>query len=89
MYKYVNNLLPDSFKNYFNYNRDIHSHNTRSQNNIRQPNIKTKIAESFVENMGPKFWNELDNNFKNITTIASFKRHLLNSITTNYGINIV
>ena len=89
MYKYVNKLLPDSFENYFNYNRDIHSHNTISQNNIRQPNIKTKIAESFVKNMGPKFWNKLDCNFKNITTIKSFKKHLLTSIIAKYDVTIV
>ena len=85
MYKYTNNLLPDRFHNYFYYNRDIHTHNTRSQDNIRQPKVKTKIAESFVTNMGPKLWNSLDENTKKIATIASFKKQLLNLIIAKYG----
>ena len=89
MYKYENNLLPECFRNLFNYNRDFHSHNTRSQNNIRQPKIKTKIAENFITNMGPKIWNVLEGKIDKITSLAILKRNLFTFIMEKYGTNTI
>jgi hypothetical protein len=58
MHKYENKALPQCFNNMFYYNRDIHSHNTRNQHKIRQPRVKSKMAEVFITNLGPKIWNE-------------------------------
>jgi hypothetical protein len=85
MYNYENKKLPPCFNNLFNYNRDIHSHNTRNQNRIRQPRIKTKMAERFITNMGPKIWNELEGIFDRETSIKIFKKNMIEMLMENYG----
>ena len=36
-YKYRNKLLPDTFSDFFMYNHEVHSHNTRQQDNFHIP----------------------------------------------------
>jgi hypothetical protein len=85
MHKYENNELPLCLKDVFNYNRDIHSYNTRNQNKFRQPSIKTKTAELFITNMGPKIWNDLEGRIDKNTSLAIFKTNLIGLILGKYG----
>ena len=84
MFRYEKNLLPPPFHQFFRYNRDIHGHFTRSHNMIRQPRIRTKLAEKFITNMGPKLWNDIEGKVSNNNSLAVFKKLLLTWITNAY-----
>ena len=84
MHKYENNKLPPCFTNLFNYNKDIHSYNTRNQNKLRQPRIKTKMAELFITNMGPNIWNALEGKFNRDTSLTVFKKNMIGLLSEKY-----
>ena len=84
MHNYENKKLPPCFTNLFNYNRDVHTYNTRNQNKIRQPRIKTKIAELFITNMGPKIWNELEGKFNRDSSLSIFKKNMIGLLLDKY-----
>ena len=85
MFKYENNLLPNIFNNLFSCNKDFHNYNTRNQNKIRHPKIKTKLAERFIMNMGPKFWNQIEGKINKKSSLTVFKKILLDYIIKDYG----
>ena len=56
MYKYHHMMLPSIFEDFFNRNRDIHSHNTRSRNLFRPPNIRSDSENRNIKAMGVRTW---------------------------------
>ena len=76
MYKYLHNKLPNSFDNYFNYNNDYHSYNTRSSGLLRQPLHRISVSQRHVKTSGVKLWNSLPNAILNSKSIMIFKRTL-------------
>ena len=85
MFKYEKNLLPTCLNNLFRYNRDVHTHNTRNRNNLRQPKTHTNLAELFITNLGPKYWNNLDGHIDKSLSLACFKKNLIQKIIKEYG----
>jgi hypothetical protein len=69
----------------FTKNNDIHSHNTRGSNNLRNPKIKTQIAEKFISNSGVKIWNNIKTKIDPNQKIGSFKRALIVHLIKDYG----
>ena len=59
MYKYKNNLLPRSFRNFFTVNNAIHSYPTRTSSNFHLVNPKLVIAQKSIRHHGPDLWNAL------------------------------
>jgi hypothetical protein len=59
MYKYTHHMMPPSLNDLFQQNSEVHSHNTRGANKLRNPRIRTKLAESFITNSGLKIWNNI------------------------------
>ena len=52
---------------------DQHQINTiNGQNLLYIPNHVTNIAATSLKNSGAKLWNNLENNFKNISKVKSF-----------------
>lgn len=77
MFKYHQNNLPLSFKNFFTTNKDIHSYNTRNCMNICQNRNKTNYGVHSLKNKGGKFWNELPVKLKSLqNSLSSFKKQL-------------
>ena len=85
MFKIENNLLPPCLNYFFSHNRDIHQHNIRNRDKLRQPKFHSKIAERFIYNLGPKFWNNLDGKIDKSTSLASFKKKLIEFLIKDYG----
>ena len=48
MYKYVTNLLPPSFQNFFTYNANIHSYPTRRSTDVHLNNPRTLLAHKTI-----------------------------------------
>ena len=84
MYKISNGLLPEVMNVLYVQNRDIHSYNTRSSNQLRVP----KGTRSFT-NISARLWNALVLSIDVNVSITIFKRNLKtyllhNSVTLKY-----
>ncbi|KAJ8038193.1 hypothetical protein HOLleu_19201 [Holothuria leucospilota] len=85
MYKYVNESLPIVFDNYFNLNRDYHHYPTRKSDNFHVSRFCTQAFNRSLYVMGPKFWNNLNNDIKNSKSLGIFCRNLKKHILQRYN----
>ena len=76
VFKAKHNLLPFNVQKLFTENHCIHTYNTRSSSkgNFITKYCRTKLRSMNVSFRGIKLWNELDESFHNISSIASFKK---------------
>ena len=86
MYKYKNNLLPQSFHNFFTLNSDIHSYPTRISSDFHLINPKLLIAHKSIRHHGPDLWNSLPESIKSSNSIYSFKRLVKKMLLSEYTI---
>ena len=73
MYKYKNKLLPESFKDFFTLNSDIHSYPTRNSQNFHLVNPRLLIAHTSIRHHGPDLWNTLPDNITSCQNLFAFK----------------
>jgi exonuclease III len=57
MYKFVNNLLPSTFSDFFQYNNTNHAYNTRQAQLFRTPVINCNLMLTSVRVIGVHTWN--------------------------------
>ena len=76
MYRYVNNMIPDVFDNFFSNTSDIHQHNTRNatQKLFYITFRGTTRGQKTFTYCGPHVWNFLIKNIDPNCPIGSFKR---------------
>ena len=76
MYKIINRLI--SYNEHFDFrtNFQIHDHDTRQKNDIHQAYCRTQTRQNTLQFQGPKLWNALPTELKNVTPISHFKRKL-------------
>ena len=84
MFKYSDQMMPTSLDNLFKKNKEIHSYNTRGANKLRNPKIRTKLAENFITNMGVKVWNSISEIIDPFQKIGTFKKSLIIHLIRNY-----
>ena len=84
MYKYTNNLLPNSFQIFFILNSTIHSYPTRNSSNFHLVNPKLLIAQKSIRHHGPDLWNLLPDSIKSCSTTYSFKATLKRKLLSEY-----
>ena len=86
IFKYINKTAPVNFHNWFRLNYERHSYSTRSNVNVND-GIKIKticISAVRITNYGlkqlkvngPRIWNALPTNIKNITYLNVFLKKL-------------
>ena len=81
MYDVSNNTLPPQISNLFNYQHNIHSHNTRSStrgNFFLEYSRLDKLNMSFSRN-GVRVWNNLSNEIRQMPKVK-FKRNIHNML---------
>ena len=76
MYKYDNKSLPSAFDSMFFKNQSVHNYPTRQSNEFHLPLLRTLLAQNTFIYDGPKFWNTIDIDIKNVPSLNSFKRKL-------------
>ena len=59
MYKYVNQLVPQTFKDMFTTNEVIHSYPTRHRDNLRLPRGRTAMIHKTFRFKATRIWNEM------------------------------
>ena len=77
MFKCLHNLLPFCCLRFSPQLRPILSHRTRANElkyDFFQPRCRTTIRESSLAISGPKFWNSIPSEIKELTSINSFKK---------------
>ena len=74
IYKCINGLIDFGFK--LSTNNSIHSHNTRSQNNLHLPKAYTNWGKLIPTYSASKDFNNLDSTVKNVNSISKFKTAL-------------
>ena len=75
-YSSIHNILPVSLQNVFNYNLDVHTHNTRNAHNIHIPRCNSAFAKNNLLYRASITWNKLPLEVRYLPTIKSFKRNL-------------
>ena len=75
MFKYVNNMTPDVFNNFFRNVSDIHQHNTRNatQNLLYVTFRGTTRGQKTSKYSGLHIWNSIIKNMNPNCPIGSFK----------------
>lgn len=84
MFKYKNNLLPQSFKGIFTTNSEVHRYHTRSLHSFHIPSKRTKLAQFSISYQGPHFFNSLDKKIVNCNTYSSFTNTLKDYLLSFY-----
>jgi len=74
--------VPESFIDYFNKNDSVHTHNTRTKNDVRLPRINTGHGLKCLKYKIPKLWNKLPTDLKEQTSLNTFKNELKLYLTT-------
>ena len=69
-------FLPTMFQNYFDYNREYHSYNTRYRNDLHNASYKLDVRKFSIRAAGPVLWNALPREIRDSPTVHSFKRRL-------------
>jgi len=67
--------IPEIFKNFFTFNVDIHSYNTRFTNNLHLFKINTAYGRRSIKFKCPVLWNNLTQSIRNLY-IKQFKSKL-------------
>ena len=84
MYEYHHNNLPNSLNNIFIPNHDFHSYNTRHREDPHILSRRTAFAGKSLLHQGPKLWNEIPREIKDLKSIHMFTRKIKNTLTKLY-----
>ena len=73
MYSTVHSLLPAYFKCMFITNTTVHSYNTRQKDDMHQTAYRTNVCKYTVRILGPRLWNSLSDNIRQVSSLYQFK----------------
>ena len=73
MFKYINNDLPDVFKNMFSYRHEIHAYNNRGANQLTLEQFPTNIDLKGLRYFCARLWNNIFLSFRDINCVDLFK----------------
>ena len=78
MYKYMNGMLPELFRDMFTHISDIHSYDTRQARNKKLfVSFKsTSRGQQSITYIGPHVWKFILSKINPICSIGSFKKHI-------------
>ena len=76
MFKYMHNLLPGAFVDFFSLTSQSNPYNVRSSANYSGIATRTNTRKFSIESAGPRTWNNLSVDVRNSPCISIFKRKL-------------
>ena len=79
--------VPEIFIDYHNLNDSVHSHNTRTKNDMHIPRVSNGHGLRCLEYKIPKLWNELPKGLKELTSLYGFKNKLKLYLATKLHID--
>jgi hypothetical protein len=85
--KMINGEVPSYLSNEIHYVRGVHEHNTRTNENLYIPTVKSKMCEKSIMQSGFQLYNDLPTDIKNINETSSFKNmcklYLMNELSVS------
>ena len=84
MYKFHHHMMPPALNNLFTKNNAIHNYNTRGAQRLRNPKIRTNLADRFITATGVRIWNSLSNHTDTTQKISTFKQKIITSLILEY-----
>ena len=73
-----NHLLPEIFQGYFITNNSIHQYSTRNKHNLHISTVNSSMGQRCSVYRGSKYWNDLPDYFKSISSVFLFKKNIKN-----------
>ena len=89
VYKCVNDQqVPQQLRNFFNFNQNVHEHNTRSSGLLHIPRHRKHLFQHSIRYTGTRHWNNLPKSLKKLSKLKCFSYkvkafEMLSSITTS------
>lgn len=83
IFKITKNMLPGYFRSFITYNNEIHSYNTRNQNNFHISKTRLNKSMQSLFFKGLNDFNNLPMDIRNCQNLRSFKKQLLLFISTS------
>ena len=83
MHKGTHFLLPQNMSSMLLRTDKIHSHKLRNHNAYYIQQIRTNTRKSTINCSGPKFWNTLPANLRQLVSIHQFKKKLKELLLTH------
>ena len=84
MYDYKNGLLPSTFNDFYQTNSNVHDYPTRRAGQLRPPQARTKIAQTFIRTHGVLVWNTFSNKLNLNTSKNIFKKEACKILISDY-----
>ena len=85
MHKVTHCQLPQNMSLMFLRTDNIHSHQLRNQNAYYIQQIRTSTRKATINFSGPKFWNTLPANLRQLVSIHQFKKKFKALLVTKYS----
>ena len=76
MFKFTKSNLPDNFKDIFSPVSSRYTLRSQAKNKLNVPKNTCKYVEHSLSYRGPKIWNSISDNLKNLATGKLFKKNL-------------
>lgn len=86
IYKMLNKLVPAQLLENCTFVKDIHQHNTRSQNNFYLHRVSTNSSQNSLYYKGLKQYNKLPKNVRDVSSLSQFKRACIMHVRQNIAI---
>ena len=84
MHKVTHFQLPQNMSSLFLRTENIHKHKLRNQNAYYIQQIRTNTRKSTINFSGPKFWNTLPANLRQLVSIHQFKKKFKELLLTKF-----
>ena len=85
MHKVTHCQLPQNMSSMFLRTDNIHSHQLRNHNAYYIQQIRTNTRKSTINFSGPKFWNAIPTNLRQLASIHQFKKKFKALLLTKYS----
>ena len=85
MHKVSHCQLPQNMSSMFVRTDNIHSHQLRNHNAYYIQQIRTNTRKSTINFSGPKFWNTIPTNLRQLASIHQFKKKFKALLLTKYS----
>ena len=85
MHKVTHCQLPQNMSSMFLRTDNIHSHQLRNHNAYYIQQIRTNTRKSTINFSGPKFWNTIPTNLRQLASIHQFKKKFKALLLTKYS----
>jgi exonuclease III len=84
MYDYKSGLLPSTFDHFYQTNSNVHSYPTRRAEQLRPPQARTKLAQTFIRTHGALIWNKYSSELNIQLSKNIFKKEACKILISDY-----